>query len=263
MLKRIVQLAVTAVLATMNGQMFAQELNQPVAGYSGPQLKPLTAAAPTNQGDKEYVPTGNLCVQTHAWEKATGHELKLGEPIEVSEWRQMVIAGGSTGWVWVPAGTKYWEFNGKALFFGPMPDNKDVPRNRGTGCCNPVGEGSVPNPEPVAPPVVAVPLSIPAPVAPPKQAVVQVPALENIQPLPPAPVWQIRPFTVTNITVQEPKKGHGKLIAALVAVGGAVAIGVVYEATHKGHSSTPAIQPSAAKPGGQQCTPDPYTGTCH
>jgi hypothetical protein len=130
-------------------------------------------------------------------------------------------------------------------------------------CGNPVFDNKpVPVQAPPPPPAAVVPLSIPAPVAPPKQAVVQVPALENIQPLPPAPVWQIRPFTVTNITVQEPKKGHGKLIAALVAVGGAVAIGVVYEATHRGHSNTPVTQPSA-KPGGQQCTPDPYTGTCH
>jgi hypothetical protein len=231
------------LIATTGGVLSAQELKQPVANYAGPQLKPLAAAAPTNPGDKEYIPTGNLCALMHAWEKATGHELKLGEPIEVPEWRQMVIAGGSTGWVWVPARTQYWEFNGKALFFGPMPDNKDVPKNRGTGCCNPVGEGFIPNPEPATAPLEPQP-------APP--AAVQPAKPEPIRTLPPQPTWRAdhNTFNVNidnSIKVEQHvviKKGHGKAYVIAVAIVGAVAVGVV-EATHK-KGSTPTTTTTCA-----------------
>jgi len=261
MCKRIVVVLMPwAILFAMTGGVVSAQdvLSQPLSKYAGPPLKPLTAAAPTNPGDKEYIPTGNLCALMHAWEKATGHELKLGEPIEVPEWRQMVIAGGSTGWVWVPARTQYWEFNGKALFFGPMPDNKDVPKNRGTGCCNPVGEGFIPNPEPV----VAQPESQPAPsvVVPP---IVTAPEAksEPIRPLPavPQPTWRIdHNKVIINTTVVVKKSSwwtrHWYVPVLIVAVAG----GGGYAAAHgKGNTTNTTIVNSSCP----SCTGGPPSVT--
>lgn len=274
---RIVLVIASAIFCVSS--LCGQDLKQPLAGYNGPRIKHLGTLPPHAFEVVQYVPSGNLCPQMREWGKKSRYKLTLGAPIEMGEWRELSIAGGTTAWIWMPAGTKYWEYNGIALFMGPLPSGLNIPKNEKTGCCNPIGVGYVPPPisvpifEPAVKPVVE---PAPTPVPPPLPDII--PVVETPPPTPqpvtqpapaPAPepifVPAAPPRSVVVVAQPAPRKKFecGKTCKVIVGLGVSVAVGGIL-ASRRGHHQPAFAKPPAltTKTGAPLCTPDPRTGFC-